>query len=191
MDNVAFFLNTVDDLRSRLAAADQYSLIRAAALLRQLFLDGRTLIHAVNSDRIERIQLSFTVIPLWEPPPGIVPSWSSTNVYPVGYSKQSGLWKTFDSDRFLSVKCLSYGTNSFSIKQVIIYCANVKGGIHVGKPDGIQKVMVTLDELARIDGLEASLDAIRGIGAAVLAAIEPLVERLLAIKKKEADGSPS
>ena len=57
MDDRKLFLATIDDLGRLLGVGDDYAMLRASAMLRQLLLDGRlSLVHKVNARHRLRIR---------------------------------------------------------------------------------------------------------------------------------------
>src|SRR5262245_20723045 len=63
------FVRAYDDLDEKSGSKDEYILLRAAAVLRQLLLEEHPLVHKVN--RSERLQLKFRFGLLGELPPDI------------------------------------------------------------------------------------------------------------------------
>jgi hypothetical protein len=55
----ALFLNTLQDLAARAAAADEYMILGASALIRKLLIDGSPLVDQVN--RNYRLRLVFEI----------------------------------------------------------------------------------------------------------------------------------
>ena len=80
------FLGTVAEIDEKVLKDGRYNLIRAAGLLRQLFLDPVPLLHSYKN-----------------------------------------------LDAFLKSPCFRVGTETASVHDLIRACANVKGGVHLGK----------------------------------------------------------
>src|SRR5262245_7601339 len=109
MTDDELYLRTIDDLESKLHSKDHYSLIRAAALIRQLFLDERPLAHVANREpKLKLVFREFQVPPLpdfmrW----GV--AWDSADDRPF----PSGNFVKLDN--FLSSSCFAVGAHTYSV----------------------------------------------------------------------------
>lgn len=139
------FLESLRDLEEKTKNPDVYKMIKAAALLRQLILDGGSSL-AIQANRNFRIPLRFNVygkegyklpadirkgtIMRWDPPhPGNDPK----NHY-------------VTLDGFLSRIVLMWDKYDFTVKNFISVGANILGGVHISSPTSFDK----LDELDRM-----------------------------------------
>ncbi len=169
-----FFLETLLDIDTKVAAGDSYQLIRAAGLLRQVVLDGEPLVHKAN--RAHRLKLTFSVLDPDQYPPSIGPEllvfWRNLDPSPF----PGGQIVSIDLARLLSSNILWYAKTWATVRDVIKACANAKGGIHFGKPEGpAQEVVLQFDrELVGVSG-EPSLMALSGLCRIILNGVRPLV----------------
>ena len=171
------FLHTVADLREKLLAKDQYSILRSAALMRQLVLDGKPLIHLAN--RVHKIRLEFVVSPMEprNPPLESGMLWWGNDIYPYPFMSGQHLWRTVNLDGLLATDCVRSETQDFTVKDVLKFCANVSGGVHLGQPtDALERELAAIDDVGNIAGLSVSLSALPGIGKVLLAGLQPLID---------------
>ena len=133
-DAEALFLRTLEDIEKRLAQTDPYEVLFIAALVRKLFLDDFPLLDQVN--RSHKVKLAFqTTLPLSSPtdfPP------------PTFWTVQDGL----DPDtaipgkrRFIATRDQFFQTvvtivngHHYSVREIILFEANVMGAVHAGSP---------------------------------------------------------
>lgn len=168
------FLGVVVDIDSKVADGSRYNIIKAAGLLRQLFLDPTPLIHFVN--RTFRLKLEFECIEScsdllvspdadWQnPDPSFFPGAATTKV---------------DLSGFMKVPCLSEGDRTASVVDVIRVCANAKGGIHFGQAKSTEEdLILDWDKWMILEGKEPSLVTIAGICRVALIGLQPLVQAI-------------
>jgi hypothetical protein len=128
------FLATLNELENYLAVGDDYSMLRASALLRQMLMDGSPLIHQVN--RVYRLQISFPVC-------GFKYRETALSMAPDFYSAIGGIHSSGSlshqmqfsrTDDFLNTKVVKLGAELLSVGDLISISANVLGGVHAGQP---------------------------------------------------------
>lgn len=132
MDIDRFFLETLDDLESRaIWGASEYSLLRASALLRELLIDERPLVHQVNRKRQIRLRFGVRQAPprdsndlFWL---GIDPSQS---VEAAGLT--GGTVTEVGIPQLLGLEMLFLGAFTLTARDLITLGANVRGGVHHG-----------------------------------------------------------
>jgi hypothetical protein len=167
------FIRTVGDLDRQCLTADWYEILRASACLRQLLLDG-LLDHANSKHRLRpifRISKSSTTLP-------VRPQAHWVNLNPELWP--SAAHADLNLDAFLAVSAIWYLGQVASVRDVILACANVKGGVHFGSArTKEQEIVLKIDELVSIFGLAPSLMALRGLCRITLHAVQPLVEAIL------------
>jgi hypothetical protein len=174
MNHNLFFLETLTDIREKLASNSKYHSIRACGLLRQLILDGGNLIDLVK--RPYKMKVYYTVGHLGFIENGFI----RTNMVV--------FWKPFlpvtkaytvSKDEFLAIKVLKTEHHLFSVRDIIHVTANVSGGVHMSTPSDDKEKKY--DELIKeIDNAIPSIDTthltIDAICVIVLAALQPLEE---------------
>lgn len=120
---------TLQELRQKLASGTKYDIIRAAAILRQLLLDGgRSLLHQANKEY--RLPITYRVGHIGFNPnltkEGLLFHWAQLipddKVYEV------------DETRFLAIPVLIYKSHEYTVYDVIYYTANKVGAVHIGTP---------------------------------------------------------
>jgi hypothetical protein len=169
------FLATLMDINAKLSEGTRYDLIRAAGLLRQLLLDPTPLMHKVN--RTYRRKIRFEVLDTRVEPPGS-PSLAWQNPDP-------SLWPgartiTVDLDGFLRIPILTTQGARATVRDLIRTCANVKGGVHLGKVNTPEEgTLIDWDRAIRLLGEEPSLRAISGVCRVVLRALHPLTQDIV------------
>ena len=169
-----FFLDTIRDIDTKTLAGSRYDLIRAAGLLRQLFLDEKSLVHIVN--RKYKCKINFFVVEQHEKPPcnpELV--WDSLGPYLPGAKTRP---KTLD--QFLAVPVLTFNSMTASVKDVIKACANAKGGVHYGSASvNSEELLLEFDGSIGWNNVEPSLQSLSNICLISLKGIEPIVRAIL------------
>jgi hypothetical protein len=67
-------------------------------------------------------------------------------------------------DQFLAAPCLRWNGADASVKDLIRACANVKGGVHLGKAKiAEEQALLDWDEVFSVIGEEPSLRALAGV----------------------------
>ncbi len=167
-----FFLETLDDVDAKLLDGKRYSIIRAAGLLRQLLLDG--LLDRANARH--RLKFKFEVLDSSSPVPGS-PSLEWTNLDPADHPRAPT--DSLSRDQLLATPFLRTPSGSATVHDLIRACANVKGGVHLGKTrTSAQKMIVDWDEAIRVCGQEMSIATMSGLVRVVLKGLVPLVLKI-------------
>lgn len=174
-DTERLFLNTMQDLRDRVASQDPYVVLVASGLLRKLLLDDAPLIDQVNRER--RLKVWFEVGEPRGLPPG-VPE-------PVVYSVQDGIdpdtsppfvtRRMVTRDQLLGYVLAKVAGRSYSLREIVLFEAHVMGGVHAGTPkDDKERALSEIFNHVGIGGHRASLRQLQAIGRVVLKGLEPL-----------------
>ncbi|MFT4578570.1 MAG: hypothetical protein ACI9UO_001393 [Nitrospinales bacterium] len=188
MDLHKLFIKRLDDLHLSINSGDEYNVICASGIIRQLFLDGgASLVDQVNLEYKEK--LNFRVI---EPkfskkdspyPNEIVCAFCefdprrSTNANNIIDLKQ---------DSFLSLKVgRSHGVY-YSIKDIIKFAANSAGGVHKEKSGNKKDIDLILEELQKqypFPDKNILLLQLRSIGRIILEGLRPLRDTVLKLER--------
>lgn len=188
MSHRYIFLETLEEIRSRLAGS-KYDLIKSCGLLRLLFIDAAALYNKVNREIGHKVifninnfdddMLNKGTVLIWE---RLLPCSSST--------------KSLKLSEFLSSPVLYYMGEKYSVKDVILLCAHVLGGVHVGKPNNDREkrlldffpidqseqpksfMISTFEQIITLD--EIGFDSIRQICTISLLAVKPIEDKLKA-----------
>jgi hypothetical protein len=164
------FLETLDDLATRIRYdASEYDLLRAAALLRELLLDDSPLVHQVN--RAIQVPLRFRLrVKTLEPGQeflfwlGIDPN--ATVDAPI---REVGL------KEFLGTVLVFLPSSKITVGQVVTLAANVRGGIHRGRPkDPAHQAFESFRLKFRHGEMPLELLFVVEIAKIVLTGLEPL-----------------
>lgn len=166
-----FFLETVRDLDEKLCVPNAYSLVRAAALLRQMLLDK--LIHDVND--AYRCKILFEVYVPPQPVP-IQPTLHISSIDPASHPNRQ--YKSLKLDSFLSLVVVA---PSLNVRHIVKTCANAKGGVHLGAArDDFERDVLKMDQHLLLGGQEPSLNLLAEIGNVTLRSLRPLIEAVQA-----------
>ena len=172
-DEELFFLQTLCDLDEKQYSGDPYEVIRGSGILRQLFLDSPTLLDQAN--RSHRLKFKFVILGQMDPLPETPASyWRPIDPTLVPLCPTS----VVSRDQLLSQPILDISEESVTVKDVILACANGKGGVHYGKVDGQKAAILDMDKVFRLLGEEPSVAALRGIMRVVLVGLVPLCEKI-------------
>lgn len=133
------FINTVQDLRSKIRVNKEYHIIRACGLCRHLLLDGHPLLHQVNKKY--KLPITFHIKDYTNTPiSNDYKGSGGRTILPLGESKKVLL------DEFLQTKIHYYGKNEFTVREFILTAAHFYGGVHSGKPDTKQEFLSRLNK---------------------------------------------
>ena len=167
-------VSTVIDLDQKVFAGDRYGMIRASGLLRQLFLDETPLVHTVN--REHRVALAFRTMEFSQAPP-VEPEahWRLLDPEPFPRAKT----QTCSLKEFLAAPCLTWRGSRASVTDLIRACANVKGGVHLGRTKiANEQLLLDWDEVFSILGEQPSLRAIAAVCRVALRGLTGLVRAI-------------
>ncbi|TFB17514.1 hypothetical protein E3V93_13215 [Microbacterium sp. 3H14] len=147
------FVEAVDDLRRRsthLAERSRYELLGIAPLLRKLLLDGAASLVITVRRGHRDVPLEFPIRP-WRPP-------ATTAEHPelqwmLRLSGHELVGSPGDEpvrniDAFLSTRVGIAGGEDLTVRDVILYYANVEGGVHHGHPREGNQRQETLSRIA-------------------------------------------
>ena len=171
--NERFFIETINDIQEKLKTNRKYEIIKASGLLRLLLLDAEPLIIKINKKF--QLKLEFEISDYKEKLP--VETNLELNLVNLDVSKFPGA-KTVKANlkELLAIKCMIYKTTEISVKDLIKYCAHIKGGIHFGNPeDDIDESLISVDEQLKMVEEESSIILLKGILRIVLKGLIPLI----------------
>jgi hypothetical protein len=187
MNDEALFIRTLKDLQKSINSNDEYEVLRASGLIRQLFLDGdNSLVDRVN--RTHRIKLEFEIaeskVPLnLVPKPTIWASFTEINpkIAPSGWTR-----KKLNRDKFFAYKVASIEEHEYSIRELIKFASNTMGGVHSGiSKDDKQKNLEKLKGLYFFSNINTALLFIKIVGRNVLETLTPLRNKILGVERFE------
>jgi hypothetical protein len=182
MDSNTLYCRTIGDIRSVIEKPDDYEVLRASALLRQLLLDENRLVDDVN--RQHRVKLRFKVADSWDTPYAKVVLEDD----PTFYSVLDGLYpgttpikapiKRLNRDQFLGYAVVFVKGSFYTVRDIIDHCANVLGGVHFGPARGESQETLSKLRNIRVDGSSVSGRQLLSILKVVREGLEPLTEKV-------------
>ena len=173
------FLETYKDIEERLNEEKPYEILHISALVRKLFFDGFPLVDQVNRSYKEKILFEITKTQLYSPG---LPA-------PTYFSVQDGLDPAtarpgkqvlqVKRDEFFKTPILLVNGKEYSIREIILFEANIMGGVHAGftKTDK-EKTLKQIDNLFVGGGYRTSLRQLKAIARVILKALKPLKEKI-------------
>lgn len=178
------FRSVYEDLARRVREpVSEYDLLGAAALLRQLLLDGNPLMHQVNRER--RLPLRFEVnnnrpeFPPDLPQPdvhlildGIAPTLATVTAGTVEVKL----------DGFLAWPLMLINGEAVDVHRLIDHVAHVLGAVHAGEPASAtdRALAEAAGSVVRdLVGGNIAIRGLRGIGEVTLAGLRPLYEAVV------------
>jgi hypothetical protein len=171
------FVSTLEDLENCIKDNNPYATLRISALLRKLFLDDYPLTDRINREYGRKI--TFKVIKHFGLPPGFPK--------PAIYTLQDGLdpsaarpgkpIENLNKDQFLKKVVALVRDHKYTVREVILFEANIKGGIHADVPkEAKEKALDAIDSKILLDGHHPLLRQLKPIGRVVLEALRELRE---------------
>lgn len=152
-------------------------ILKSSALLRHLIIDGNPLVHQVNKKYKEK--LIFETIPeVDEGLFNIQGLHGFINPSPEVFGDKVNR-SQLNLQNFLNYQCIIHNGKSYSVREVVKYCANIAGGVHLGEPKTDKEKLLNIwDQSLRFLDMEHTLLTLREISKVVLHALTPLVNRV-------------
>lgn len=180
MDSDQLFLQTLDELKVRLAQTpDEYSVIRIAAILRQLLLDEQPLVEQVNRGRQTKLRFRFyeAALPAM---PGATLVAATISIQPGPNPPTGGRVVEGTLKQLLAAPAAYFKGRLASVRDVIRYGANVAGGVHHSSAKTDQdQALLGFGRLMDAFGLPADVRSLVGIGYVVADGLEPLRDAVM------------
>ena len=173
-EDLYFF--TMDDLKEKMLESSEYFLIRACGLLRHLLLDSPPLFHIVN--RKYNLEIKFIVTDKRES----IQSKNAKEIHKDAIKYLSpipvdGLKKLeINHEKFLRYIIVEKNEVFFIVADIIKVASHVKGGVHCGKPDSKDQVLLNWENY----GISIRIDlmTIKAICRIVLKGLNPLYDAI-------------
>ena len=173
------YLKTIEDLGNRIGSNDPYEILGASALIRKLFLDNQPLVDQAN--RQYKLKIAFNVCLPTPNPPGL-PEPALFSIQDGLDPNTSRLGKSISQlkrDQFFKIVVLIINGKKYTIKDVILFEANIMGGVHAGSPKKEkEEVLKSLNDKLSIGGYTSSLRQVQAIGRVILTSLAPLTQRI-------------
>jgi len=188
MDAETLFIRSLEDLHLSINSSYEYEILRAAGIIRQLFLDGAaSLVDQVN--RKYQLKLVFEVV---EPKKPLIPGLSTPKLWCALDSidpkrMPSGQPSTGKSrDEFFALSIGSMDGTDYTIREVVKFVANVLGGVHSGtSSDNKEKLLNELRNIYIFSNINILLQHIQSIGRIILETLKPLRYKVLGLQRFE------
>jgi hypothetical protein len=177
-DTTKLFLETLKDIEKRVASKDTYEVLLISALIRKLLLDDFPLLDQIN--RKYKTKISFEIIPsqdalIQKSEYYIIADMLDPETAPPSKKSQK-----VSRDQFLKTTVLSICGKRYSIKDIILFEANIMGGIHAGMPEKEkEQALQQVNSIYEIEASRGSLLQLKAIARVVLKALEPLRIQIL------------
>ena len=175
MDPQTLFIRTCEDIERRLSATEPYEILLIAGLIRKLLLDDFPLVDQVN--RVHKLKLTFEVtVPFNRPELGDTNSlWSVQDGLDPETAVPGKLRQALSRDQFLQeVVAMVFGKN-YSVREVVLFEANVSGAVHAGAPKTDKdQALHEVGQSLGIGGYPMALRQLLAIARVVLRALVPL-----------------
>lgn len=168
------FLETIADLKEKLKRGSEYDIIKAAGLLRGIFLDGHKSLY--DKVRKNNCKIVFVTIDHTTNINNIFPD-STFQFINIDASGFPGAKTTQNSrEQLLNICCLTFRGSNFTVADLIRAASNMKGGVHLGKAMNDKEAnLLELDKCIQIMGEESTIVNLRGIIRVVITGLEPLI----------------
>ena len=181
----SLFLSSLADLTKRITDSEEYNILEISALVRKLLIDGAPLVEQVNQEF--RLKLMFEIsdsrpsLP-GEPEPTF---WSVQDGLNPETSRPGKPKKLVTRDQPLVSVLAIAGGKAHTLRDIVLFEANVMGGVHAGSPkEEKEKVLHSINSSLAVGGYRGSLRQLQAIGRVVLKGLEPL--RAEVVSKHEA-----
>jgi hypothetical protein len=175
------FLRTLEDIENRIESNDSYKVLGLSGLIRKLFFDDNPLVDQVN--RTYRSKIKFVIA---APDPTFFEKMLSMetifyfeDVNPeIPFPNQPII--EISRDQFFSTRVLIVETKAYSIREIILFEANVMGGIHAGMPKTEkEKTLASINSFFVGGDIRIATRQLLAISRIIIKALNPLREAIL------------
>ena len=171
----SLFLSTLRDLAARIVDQEEYNVLGSSALIRKLLIDDFPLVDQVNQQY--RLKLVFEISESNPSIPGVPEPtfWSVQDGLDPETSRPGKPRKAVNRDQLLATVLTLVDGKSYSLREIVLFEANIVGGVHAGSPrEEKEKVLQAINSTLAIGGYRASLRQLQAVGRVVLRGVEPL-----------------
>jgi hypothetical protein len=179
MDANTLFLERCRQVEELTKSQAEIDLLDLSARLRQLLLDGNSLIHQVNKNH--RLKLSFVVGTFRNPPDEYTKVASLEDGLDPETRPSGSPSEQVNLDGFLGHKTLYLNGHGHSVRDIIKHASDAAGGVHrTDSPADQHRKIAEYSDGFGIGGLPAAIRQLQAIGRVTLRGIQPLID---AVKK--------
>lgn len=174
------FEHVLSDLEQRIQPdASEYDALKAAALLRQLLIDGNRLVDQVNREL--RLPLRFEVNDRGAPQPvqpgNRIVFWAFQDGLDPATTAEVGLVQQLPLKAFLRFGIVLVKERMYTVHEVLDQLAHIDGGVHSGSPKTLdEQVPAAWGHSVQIEDQSALARSVRAVGRVTLKALQPLRE---------------
>lgn len=172
------FLRTGEDMRARIDSPDPYEILGISVLLRELLLDAEPLVDQINQSY--RLKIKYHIGESDTPN-----NRALLAMKPASWSFQDGLDPEtapphvprleVDLDKLLATKMLLAKGKMYSVKDIILFEANLMGGVHTGSPASEkEKALQAINKIYVGGDARVQLRQLLSIARVVDRALDPL-----------------
>jgi len=162
-------------MEARLRSVDPYEVLLIAGLLRKLFLDDFPLVDQVN--RQHRLKLSFEVVDSLVKPTAEDGNslWSIQDGLDPDTAPPMKRRKSLSRDQFFHEIVAHVFGRQYSIREILLFEANVSGAVHAGAPKtDKERALAEVAGWLGIGGYPMALRQLQAVGRVALKALAPL-----------------
>lgn len=189
MNKKVLLVRTIDDLHKSINSNDEYEILRASALIRQLFLDGdKSIVDRINPKSKNKSKLEFEVI---EHTPPNIPGldfkiWAVVDGIDPRVAPQHFPRVKKNRDEFFGMTVAIIDSHRYSIRELVKFVANVMGGVHSGSiKNEKEKSLAQIEDLYIFSNVSIALMFIKSIGRIILESLKPLQYEILDLHRFE------
>ena len=166
------FLRKLEELEACIVSDDWYELLTASAILRMLLLDSHPLVDQVNAAYRLKLRYEILEVNLLVGDPKFA---GREDGFDPATAEGDGRVRTVTRDEMLGTTVLIADHRPVTLREVILFEANVAGGVHSDSPKHEKaKALAMISELVSIMGQRPSLNELRAAGRVVLRGLAPL-----------------
>lgn len=181
--NENLFINTLKDLKNKLASADDYEILGISGLLRKLLIDGNPLAHQVNRQYKQKLEFEIGVDNNFDDfEKGKMSSlefYSVQDGFDPKTSRPGKISRKVNLDAMLRTPLMLVNGRTYTVRDIILFEANIMGGVHAGTPKSEQEeVIAKIAKEISLGGYRSSLRQLKAIGRVVLMGLSPLVDQI-------------
>jgi len=176
----SLFLRTISELETKTFDGDEYNTLETSSLLRKLLLDATPLIDKVNHKYKEKIYFEVGESLGKRSKNPFHPILHAINDELDPDTSSSKKRRKLIRDQFLKTIVVAIREKTYSVREIILFEANVKGGVHFGEPKTKEeKLIEEANQIIFFELHRVSLRQLKPISRIVLKALKPLKDKIL------------
>lgn len=171
MDNYEFCLHTLDDIKVRLTSPSEYNYIAISSLVRKLIFDKNRVLSLAEKQTGKRFTFHVKGDLLEEE---YYRDFPALKFLFAGVLSNYPEPRKLGIDEYGKVRVLYASEKCFTIKDIVKYVANKRGGVHLDEDelDENQQIIDVWSRSMGVNGVENTLEQIRYIGENIIISAE-------------------